>query len=196
MSRKLNAGCLQQSSMLHGTHLVLSAVTQMVAGILRPSSTPYSALALRMDLTTDCKASNCCRASVSTGPEEEGQAALINASPAQRTILKHDLLCGQQLQGSCKSCIIVWTASTRHPTMICCLESTYRVTADVMALRLSGLSNLHTTGVQETEVLHQHGHTFLVSIAELTCTCRYVRCFMNIRTYGYRGMLMEVSQAI
>ena len=61
---------------------MLSAATQMVAGILRPSSTPYSARALRMDLTTDCRASNCCRAPVSTCPEEEGHGALISASPA------------------------------------------------------------------------------------------------------------------
>ena len=59
------------------------AEAQTVAGILRPNSTPYSARALRMDLTTDCKASNCGTASASTAPEEAGQGAVIKASPAQ-----------------------------------------------------------------------------------------------------------------
>ena len=75
------------------THLVLSAATQIVAGILRPSSTPYSARALRMDLTTDCRSWNCCRASVSTGPEEEGHGALIKASPAQHQLWSQSVDC-------------------------------------------------------------------------------------------------------
>ena len=64
-------------------YLVLSAATHTVAGILRPSSTPYSARALRMDLTTACNASNCWTAPLSTAPALEGQGATISASPAE-----------------------------------------------------------------------------------------------------------------
>ena len=49
ISRPGVQGCIE-------LYLRASSATKMVAGILRPSSTPYSARALRMDRTVVCNA--------------------------------------------------------------------------------------------------------------------------------------------
>ena len=55
-----------------------------VAAILRPSSTPYSARALRTALTIACSAANCAAACVSCAAEAAGHGAVISAGPAER----------------------------------------------------------------------------------------------------------------
>ncbi len=53
-----------------------------VAAILRPSSTLYSARALRTARTAACSASNCASALASTAASADGQGAAISAAPS------------------------------------------------------------------------------------------------------------------
>ena len=59
-----------------------SPLMSTVAAILRPSSTPYSARALRTARTIACSAVNCAAACVSWAAEAAGHDAVMRAGPA------------------------------------------------------------------------------------------------------------------